>query len=63
LFSADPERGEFVIHQVNAGDTAWLLVGCALVLLMTPAPALFCGGMVRRKNVLSTLFAKTGAGV
>jgi Amt family ammonium transporter len=41
--------------QINAGDTAWILVCCSLVLLMTPALALFYGGMVRRKNVLSTL--------
>jgi Amt family ammonium transporter len=40
---------------VNAGDTAWLLVSAALVLMMTPALALFYGGMVRKKNVLSTL--------
>src|SRR6516164_8143797 len=40
---------------INAGDTAWLLASSALVLLMTPALALFYGGMVRRKNVLSTL--------
>jgi Amt family ammonium transporter len=40
---------------MNSGDTAWLLVSCSLVLLMTPALALFYGGMVRRKNVLSTL--------
>ncbi|MHB8827950.1 MAG: ammonium transporter [Syntrophales bacterium] len=40
---------------MNSGDTAWLLVCCSLVLLMTPALALFYGGMVRRKNVLSTL--------
>ncbi len=40
---------------INTGDTAWLLVCCSLVLLMTPALALFYGGMVRRKNVLSTL--------
>ena len=40
---------------VNSGDTAWLLVSCALVLMMTPALALFYGGMARRKNVLSTL--------
>ena len=40
---------------MNAGDTAWVLVCCALVLLMTPALALFYGGMVRRKNILSTL--------
>jgi Amt family ammonium transporter len=40
---------------INTGDTAWLLVCCSLVLLMTPALALFYGGMARRKNVLSTL--------
>jgi ammonium transporter, Amt family len=44
-----------MINQINAGDTAWVLVCCSLVLLMTPALALFYGGMVRRKNVLSTL--------
>ncbi|MCE5264149.1 MAG: ammonium transporter [Deltaproteobacteria bacterium] len=42
-------------NSVIAGDTAWVLVCCSLVLLMTPALALFYGGMVRRKNVLSTL--------
>jgi len=40
---------------INTGDTAWLLVSTALVMLMTPALALFYGGMVRRKNVLSTI--------
>lgn len=40
---------------MNSGDTAWILVSCALVLMMTPALALFYGGMVRRKNILSTL--------
>ncbi len=44
-----------MINQINAGDTAWILVCCALVLLMTPALGFFYGGMVRRKNVLSTL--------
>lgn len=39
---------------VNSGDTAWLLMSAALVLLMTPALALFYAGMVRKKNVLST---------
>ena len=42
-------------NPINAGDTAWILVSCALVLLMTPALVLFYGGMARRKNVLSTL--------
>src|SRR6187551_833409 len=36
------------------GDTAWLLISAALVMLMTPALALFYGGMVQGKNVLST---------
>ena len=40
---------------VNSGDTAWVLMSSALVLLMTPALAFFYGGMVRRKNVLSVL--------
>ena len=40
---------------INAGDTAFVLVGAALVLLMTPGLAMFYGGMVRRKNVLSIL--------
>ena len=39
----------------DSGDTAWMLVSAALVLLMTPGLALFYGGMVRRKNVLGTL--------
>jgi Amt family ammonium transporter len=40
---------------VDAGDTAWLLISTALVMLMTPGLALFYGGMVRRKNVLATI--------
>ena len=40
---------------INSGDTAWLLVSAAMVMLMTPAVALFYGGMVRRKNLLSTI--------
>lgn len=43
------------MEQINAGDTAWILVATALVLVMTPALAFFYGGMVRKKNVLSTL--------
>ncbi|MCC6623153.1 MAG: ammonium transporter [Deltaproteobacteria bacterium] len=39
---------------MNAGDTAWMLVSTALVMLMTPGLALFYGGMVQQKNVLST---------
>ncbi len=40
--------------QLDTGDTAWLLVSSAFVLFMTPGLALFYGGMVRRRNVLST---------
>ncbi len=41
--------------QVNAGNTAWVLISAALVMLMTPALGFFYGGLVSRKNVLSTL--------
>jgi Amt family ammonium transporter len=40
---------------MNSGDTAWVLVSAALVMLMTPALGFFYGGLVRRKNVLATL--------
>ncbi len=40
---------------IDSGDTAWVLMASALVLLMTPALAFFYGGLVRRKNVLSVL--------
>jgi Amt family ammonium transporter len=40
---------------IDAGSTAWMLVSSALVLLMVPGLALFYGGMVRRKNILSTM--------
>ncbi|MFA6471118.1 MAG: ammonium transporter [Candidatus Latescibacterota bacterium] len=40
---------------INSGDTAFVLIAAAMVLLMTPGLAFFYGGMVRRKNVLSTL--------
>ncbi len=40
---------------IDTGDTAWILISSALVLLMTPGLALFYGGMARRKNLLSTM--------
>ena len=40
---------------LNAADTAWMMVSTALVLLMTPALAFFYGGLVRSKNVLNTI--------
>jgi ammonium transporter, Amt family len=41
--------------EINSGDTAWVLTSAALVLLMTPALGFFYGGLVRKKNVLSTI--------
>src|SRR4051812_33516342 len=41
--------------KIDTGDTAWMLISAALVLLMTPGLALFYGGMVRRKNILGTI--------
>ena len=46
--------------QVSAGDTAWVLGSAALVLFMTPGLALFYGGMVRSKNVLSMMIQNLG---
>ncbi|MCL5674775.1 MAG: ammonium transporter [Candidatus Omnitrophica bacterium] len=40
---------------INAGDTAWVLMATALVMLMTPGLAFFYGGLVRRKNILGVL--------
>ena len=40
---------------IDTGDTAWILISTALVMLMTPGLALFYGGMVRGKNVLGTI--------
>lgn len=41
--------------RIDTGDTTWMLVSTALVMLMTPGLALFYGGMVRQKNVLGTI--------
>ncbi len=42
---------------LNSGDTAWMLISTALVILMTiPGLALFYGGLIRRENVLNTIF-------
>lgn len=42
-------------YEINAADTAWMLTACALVLIMTPGLAFFYGGMVSKKNVISTM--------
>ncbi len=43
------------MESISSGDTAWLLLSAALVMLMTPALGFFYGGLVRRKNVLATI--------
>jgi Amt family ammonium transporter len=48
-------QGGISVDKINAGDTAWVLAAAALVMLMTPALGFFYGGLVRRKNVLSTI--------
>lgn len=42
-------------NPIDSGDTAWMLVSSALVLLMTPGLAFFYGGLVRSRNVLNTM--------
>jgi Amt family ammonium transporter len=41
--------------EIDTGDTAWVLVSSALVMLMTPGLALFYGGLARSKNILGTI--------
>jgi Amt family ammonium transporter len=49
--------GVFIVGTINTGDTAFVIISTALVFLMTPGLALFYGGMVKRKNVLSTIMS------
>jgi Amt family ammonium transporter len=46
---------------ISAGDTAWVLVSTALVMLMVPGLALFYGGLVRQKNALNTFMMSLSA--
>lgn len=55
LSFAGASSGTTDIASINAGDTAWVLVSTALVMVMTPAVGFFYGGMVRKKNVISVL--------
>src|SRR6266478_4162784 len=50
-----PTLPNFDEGKYNVADVAWILVATALVFLMTPGLAFFYGGMVNRKNVLSTM--------
>jgi ammonium transporter, Amt family len=53
-FSGNPAIVNHV-NQLNGADTAWMLTSSALVLVMTPGLAFFYGGMVNKKNVISTM--------
>jgi len=46
---------EVYINMINSGDTAFMLIATTMVMFMTPGLALFYGGLVRSKNVLSTI--------
>lgn len=54
-FIPETEVAHISGDHLNTGDTAWLLTSTALVLLMTPGLAFFYGGMVHKKNVISTM--------
>ncbi|EFH89993.1 ammonium transporter [Ktedonobacter racemifer DSM 44963] len=54
-FFAGSSAGAYDAKIINAGDTAWVLLSAALVMLMTPAVGFFYGGMVTRKNVVSVI--------
>ncbi|MBC8086120.1 MAG: ammonium transporter, partial [Phycisphaerae bacterium] len=46
---------------ISNGDTAWVLISSALVLLMVPGLAFFYGGLVRGKSALNTMLMSLGA--
>ncbi|WP_129716633.1 ammonium transporter [Pedobacter sp. SYP-B3415] len=50
-----PALPNFDVGKYNSADISWVIVAVALVFLMTPGLAFFYGGMVHRKNVLSTM--------
>lgn len=52
---AGTSSGSFNSSSINTGDTAWVLIAAALVMLMTPAVGFFYGGMVHSKNVVSVI--------
>ncbi|EHQ30114.1 ammonium transporter [Mucilaginibacter paludis] len=55
LIFPSAETVNIATNKIDTGDTAWLLTSTALVLIMTPGLAFFYGGMVNKKNVLSTM--------
>jgi len=55
LYSNSGVPTSIITEGINTGDVAWMLTATALVLIMTPGLALFYGGMVNSKNVISTM--------
>lgn len=55
LVSSPPDNAIAAPATLSGADTAWMLTATALVLLMTPGLAFFYGGMVSKKNVISTM--------
>lgn len=55
ICSAEYTFIESTNYSIDTGDTAWMIVASAFVLLMTPGLAFFYGGLVNRKNVISTM--------
>lgn len=53
LLFQESSAGEY--SAIDSGDTAWMLIASALVMLMTPAVGFFYGGMVKSKNVISVI--------
>jgi len=54
-FISNQQSNSEQLGDINHADTAWMIVASALVLLMTPGLAFFYGGMVSKKNVISTM--------
>jgi len=55
VFGVPYESASELASAIDSGDTAWMVVASAFVLLMTPGLAFFYGGMVNKKNVISTM--------
>jgi hypothetical protein len=55
-------EGDATESEIDSGATAWMLTSTALVLLMVPGLEMFYGGLVRTKNVLSTMMHCYGYG-
>ncbi len=55
ILSSSVAHAQGTPSPINTGDTAWLLMSAALVLLMTAGLAFFYGGMVRNKNIVATI--------